>query len=82
MVKYTHFRRLLLTNCLSVFGHFVALALKGLMFVLPFSLISFGDTFTASQPAFSSSKSIMETSEQRMCKICPKSTITTPERRQ
>ena len=31
MVKHTEtIRRLLLTNCLSVFGHFVGLVLKGL----------------------------------------------------
>ena len=35
MVKQTQtIRRLLLTNCLSVFDHFVGLALKGLMDLL------------------------------------------------
>ena len=34
MVKPTEtIRRLLLTNCLSVFDHFVGLALKGLIFL-------------------------------------------------
>ena len=38
MVKHTQtIRRLLPTNCLSVFDHFVGLLLKGLMFFFVFS---------------------------------------------
>ena len=35
MVKHNQFRRLLETNCLSVFDHFVVLTLKGLTRFFP-----------------------------------------------
>ena len=50
MVRYTQtIRRLLPTNCLSVFDHFVRLALKGLENLVVFSFCTKGLTIITSE---------------------------------